>query len=482
MFMMKSFKYTVAGIIVGLILVFAWQLYWLSGLYVSIETETIRDVVSCMEVADLDELQYRMEVFQNKPENRNVSSLTALMNTALNDDKANTEKITTTVVIDDKDTITLEYPNNNASAKLLKLNDMMKVSVSTLHQIFDATVSVDLNRFDSLMINRLENKMIDVRYYYSEIIDLNTNTVIRTSLADSLFNKSTQSFIYRYNSYNSSNYAHKIYTTPLTKTILIRMGGIIAATILIIIILGFAFRYFIVTVMRQKTLEEMKDDFTNNMTHELKTPIAVAYSAADVLLNFGKDFAPEKRNQYIGICKDQMALLGGLVEQILSMSMEQRKTFVLNKEEIQIKDLITALVNQHKLKTGKDIVFNIDIEPENRKVKADRTHLNNILSNLIDNAIKYSPGEVRIDIRVYENKQYTVIEIKDDGAGISYEKQRYIFDKFYRVPAGNQYNIRGYGLGLFYVKTMTEKHGGRVSVQSIPGKGSVFTVEIPSNG
>jgi signal transduction histidine kinase len=213
----------------------------------------------------------------------------------------------------------------------------------------------------------------------------------------------------------------------------------------------------------------------------LKTPVAVAYSAADVLLNFGQDYPPEKKDRYIRICKEQLLLLSGLIEKILSISMELRKSFVLNKENIPIRKLINALVDQHELKSDKEIVFNINIEPENLSLEADYTHLNNIISNLIDNAIKYSHNTVQIDIQVYRNEKYTVIEIKDNGIGISYEKQRYIFDKFYRVPTGNKHNVRGYGLGLFYVKTMTEKHEGLVSVQSIPGKGSVFTVEIPFN-
>lgn len=231
--------------------------------------------------------------------------------------------------------------------------------------------------------------------------------------------------------------------------------------------------------MRQRTLEEMKDDFTNNMTHELKTPIAVAYSAADALLNFKQGDDKEKREKYLTICKEQLSHLTGLVEQILSMSMERRQSFVLNKEDLHIKDNIDILVEQHRLKSGKDIVFNINIDQEDPVVYADRTHLNNMISNLIDNAIKYSHQKLMINISVSQDKQFTYISIKDNGIGISEEKQKLIFDKFYRIPSGNKHDVKGYGLGLFYVKTMAEKHKGSISVESQPGKGSTFIIKIP---
>ena len=232
-----------------------------------------------------------------------------------------------------------------------------------------------------------------------------------------------------------------------------------------------------------QTLEEMKSDFTNNITHELKTPIAVAYAANDALLNFNQAEEKAQRDKYLRICQEQLQRLSGLVEQILSMSMERRRTFRLHPEEFAIRDILETLIEQHKLKAESSVHISVDIEPEDLSVLADRTHFSNIISNLIDNAIKYSHGEAEVAIHCRKmagegQNEQTEISVSDHGIGIAPEKQKHIFDKFYRVPTGNLHDVKGYGLGLFYVKTMIEKHGGSVSVKSELGKGSTFTIRI----
>ena len=226
-------------------------------------------------------------------------------------------------------------------------------------------------------------------------------------------------------------------------------------------------------------IDEARKEFIANVSHELKTPIAVAYAANDALLNFNLAEDKQQRDKYLGICQEQLQRLSGLVEQILSMSMERRKTFRLHPETLSLHDLFPALIEQHKLKAGKPVEINLDIAPEDLTIIADRTHFSNILSNLIDNAIKYSPdkADIMICCRKKETEQVE-ISVTDHGIGIPTDKQPHIFDKFYRVPTGNIHNTKGYGLGLFYVKTMVEKHGGIVTVRSEAGKGSTFTIRI----
>ena len=257
-----------------------------------------------------------------------------------------------------------------------------------------------------------------------------------------------------------------------------QMAGILATSLIILLILGFAFGYLIHTLFRQKTLEEMKSDFTNNITHELKTPIAVAYAANDALLHFGQAEDREKRNKYLTICQEQLQQLSGLVEQILSMSMEQRKTFRLHPEELQLSEVIQPLLEQHRLKADKPVRFQVDVEPDDLTVLADRIHFGNILSNLLVNDIKYSQQEADITILGRKQGDRAVISITDHGIGIAHERIKHLFDKFYRVPTGNLHPVKGYGLGLFYVKTLVEKHGGSITVKSEPGKGSTFTIYL----
>ena len=253
--------------------------------------------------------------------------------------------------------------------------------------------------------------------------------------------------------------------------------GIISASLVLFLILAFSFWFLIHTMLKQKSLEEMKSDFTNNITHELKTPVAVAYAANDALLNFDAGNDPEKRREYLEISQGQLEKLEGMIEQILSMSMESRKTFELKRETIELEPLLQKLADQHILSAGKPCDIHIDVE-DGLVLDADRFHLSNIVSNLIDNAIKYSGESVRIDITAKATDEGVEIRVLDNGIGIAPDKQKHIFDKFYRVPTGNIHDVKGYGLGLYYAKTMVEKHGGTIEVSSTPGKGSEFILTL----
>ena len=378
--------------------------------------------------------------------------------------------------------------NNNDTATLVKsepvglnlaaFSQLLKEIKSTIHQNIDTILPVDLTRLDSLMERELHHKGIYSKIYYMEIIDHHSGNVLITSEIDSSYNNNEySSFLYLYDQENG--YAYRVYMASLTRVVFNQMAGILISTFLIILLLGFTFWFFIRTVMQQKTLEEMKDDFTNNMTHELKTPIAVTYSAVDTLLNFRQGENKEKRKKYLQVCIDQLAHLSGLVEQILSMSMERRKAIVLHKEDIEIGPVIYQMMELHQLKSNKEVIFYIKVEPEDMTVYADNVHLNNIISNLLDNAIKYSPKKAIIEISAYQEEQYSVLSIQDHGMGIATSNLERIFDKFYRVPNGNLHKVKGYGLGLFYVKQIVEKHKGTIDVKSVQNKGSVFTIKLP---
>ena len=271
--------------------------------------------------------------------------------------------------------------------------------------------------------------------------------------------------------------AYRLWVEPTHRVVLHQMQGILSTSFIIILILGISFWYLLRIILQQKTVEELKEDFTHNITHELKTPIAVAYAANDALLNFPTD-TPEKRNDYHLIIQEQLKQLGGLVEQILSMSMDQRKNFRLNYETIELRPMLENIIIQQRLKADKDVSIHLQIE-ENITIRADRTHLSNMISNLSNNAVKYSDEKAEICIKCQIHGKTCQISVIDKGIGIPLDKQPYLFNKFYRVPTGNRHDVKGYGLGLYYVKTMAELHGGSIHVESSPGKGSTFTLEIP---
>ncbi len=473
--MKSGFKYIVIGIIVSLSIIFLFQLFWLKGLYDSMETEVEKAVMECLEMADMDELQFRVDSLERSPNAETTISVSQSYESR-EESPETKEKVLNKQVVQGEDTVFASRDTEQSSPDIREMEQLFKTIREVVHQTIDSIAPVNLGITAQSLMANFELKGIKSKLYRIEVVNFNTDSIVQQADVNTNFGWS-QPFTYVYDSQNQLGY--RIRMESLTKTVLQQMAGILITTVLIIVILGFAFRYLIRTVMRQKTMEEMKDDFTNNMTHELKTPIAVAYSAADALLNFKQGDNKEKRDKYLTICKEQLSELSGLVEQILSMSMERRRTFVLNKEEIRIADMVNNLMAHHRLKSDKPVVFTTRIDPEDPVVYADRTHLNNMLSNLIDNAVKYSGEEVCIDITIYKRDKYTIMEVKDNGIGIPPEKQPYVFDKFYRVTHGNRYEVKGYGLGLFYVKTMAEKHGGTVTVAGSPGTGSVFTIKIP---
>lgn len=480
--MKSNFKYIVTFIIGSLSIVFLVQLFWLKGLYNTIEAEAENTVMECLMIANVHELESRLDSIDKNtdPEKQKSEiSISQSIGHTKNEKEESTENKNSTLnkrIVQKGDTIKNVKEEGHDGLSLAQMEQMSTMIKEVLHQALDSIAPIRLDTLYSSLSNSFTAKGIKSEIYRVDMVNLSNDSIIR-SVNPSGNLASGKIFDYTYNS--EYNMGYRIYIEPLTKTVLTQMLGILSTTFLIILILGFSFWYLIKTILQQKTLEEMKEDFTNNMTHELKTPIAVAYSATDALLNFGLGDNKEKRDQYLTVCKDQLEKLSGLVEQILSMSMERRLKFILKKENILIKDMLMVLADQHRMKAEKDIVINIDIQPDDLVIYADRTHLNNIISNLIDNAIKYSKENINIDIKAYNKDGYQIIVVKDNGIGIAPDKLSFLFEKFYRIPQGNKHNAKGYGIGLFYVKSMVEEHGGSVSVSSIVNKGSTFTLKLP---
>jgi signal transduction histidine kinase len=253
------------------------------------------------------------------------------------------------------------------------------------------------------------------------------------------------------------------------------MTGILAASAILLLVLSLTLWYLVRTLMQLRTLDEMKTDFTNNMTHELKTPISVAYAAGDALLHFGS--LPPKAQSYLTVSQEQLIRLSGMVEQILAMSTERRRAIPLQLADVGLRKVAEPLMEMHRLKSQRPVDFTLDIEPDDLTLRADSDHLTAMLSNLIDNAIKYSRGErAEVTIRGRRN----VVEVIDHGIGIPHDKLPYVFDRFYRVPQGDRHDVKGYGLGLYYVRQTMLRHGGDVTIKSTPGQGT--TVKLQFDG
>ena len=259
------------------------------------------------------------------------------------------------------------------------------------------------------------------------------------------------------------------------KVFLGRMWGLIASSVAIIILLAGVLIYLVRTMFRQKTLEEMRRDFTHNITHELKTPISVAVTATDALRNFSADANPDRRSRYLEIVETQLTQLSTMVEHILSVSVEGRE-YKYNPTMVYLQDVISQLTQGAGTNTA---VFNIECA-EDIKIMADEFHIKNLLATVIDNALKYSADPI-VDIRVSDESGNVTIEIEDNGCGIAKEHLSHVFEKFYRVPTGDIHTVRGYGLGLYYAKQVVELHKGTISMNSRVGKGTTVTIKLPRN-
>ena len=259
------------------------------------------------------------------------------------------------------------------------------------------------------------------------------------------------------------------------KVFLGRMWGLIASSVAIIILLAGVLIYLVRTMFRQKTLEEMRRDFTHNITHELKTPISVAVTATDALRNFSADANPDRRSRYLEIVETQLTQLSTMVEHILSVSVEGRE-YKYNPTVVYLQEIISVLTQGAGMNTT---VFNIDCA-EDIKIMADEFHIKNLLATVIDNAVKYSTDPI-VDIRVSDESGNVTIEIEDNGCGIAKEHLSHVFEKFYRVPTGDIHTVRGYGLGLYYAKQVAELHKGTISMNSRVGKGTTVIIKLPRN-
>ena len=473
-------------LILSLAALFGYQIYWLSGLYRSSIKSKESEINLALQKADYAEMMERLRTVSASgrhgsldldtgwSEDHVVSHVTVRTDPiVINEDGSKSISVTTVQVDrnagEDNDNSQYAYAISNSQ-------ESTDYYQRGMHAGVDILAEVNFHKLDSLLSMMLDDYGLNVPHRLQMLTDSTMVATISTSGYEPSGRARNYDFIY------GKTLADKYELTiePLTGIVFREMSGIIAASLILFLMLAFSFWFLVHAMLKQKSLEEMKSDFTNNITHELKTPVAVAYAANDALLNFEAGNDPAKRREYLEISQSQLKKLEGMIEQILSMSMESRKTFELRKEDITLKPLLQTLAEQHRLSAEKPCSFHIEAE-DDLIIHADRFHFGNVISNLIENAIKYSGDGVNIAIRAKTTSGGVEISVKDNGTGIATDKQKHIFDKFYRVPTGDIHDVKGYGLGLYYAKTMVEKHGGTISVSSTLGKGSEFRIFIPQS-
>jgi two-component system, OmpR family, phosphate regulon sensor histidine kinase PhoR len=235
-------------------------------------------------------------------------------------------------------------------------------------------------------------------------------------------------------------------------------------------------------ILRQKRLSEVKTDFINNMTHELKTPISTIGLSSELLLRGDFTEDPDRLKRYAEIIYKENKRLENQVERVLNVAKLDKDKLVLKKEELSLHELILDAKESFDInQTDNGGTIDLELDAKDDQLVVDPVHVTNVIYNLLDNAVKYTEVTPAITIRTENQNGGVLFSIRDNGIGIRREDQKMIFDKFYRVPTGNLHDVKGFGLGLYYVKLIVEEHGGKIQVKSAPNKGTTFNLWFPKN-
>lgn len=348
-------------------------------------------------------------------------------------------------------------------------------------------VSDRVDRFllDSLLKDEIASRGIHIPFEYGVQTAEKKGQLLFTSSAgyreDRILSEGYRASLFPNDLFSSGNFLYVYF--PGQRGYIFRELWVTFATALVLmfIVVG-CFYVAIRTIVEQKKLSDIKTDFINNMTHEFKTPVSTISLATQMLQDSDVSANPSMRTRYLGIIQDENRRLGQQVEKVLQAALLDRGEVKLKRTAVNLHDIVERVaLNVSPQIEARQGTLDVELLAENPVLEADEVHLTNLVFNLLDNANKYSPEAPRITLRTDDAPDGVIFRVSDQGLGMTREQVARIFEKFYRVPTGNLHNVKGFGLGLSYVKTMVEAHGGRIDVQSQPGRGSTFEVFLPRN-
>ena len=351
---------------------------------------------------------------------------------------------------------------------------------------------MELNFLDANLYQELEDHGIEMKYHYGVFSNKKNSYVI----ADNHFvveDSRTQPTKLGYKNLYNSKYRVNLFQADVNSPGMLMVyfpekasfvwasvWKNLLASILFTGIILFCFAYTIAVIIKQKKVSEMKGDFINNMTHEFKTPIATISLATDSISSPKIAGNPEKVKRFANIIKQENVRMNNQVEKVLQMAMLDKKDFSLKVTDINLHEIIGRATENISLSVErKEGKVTTDLQADKPIVEGDLTHLSNIVNNLLDNANKYSPEKPEISVATRNVTDGVQVIITDKGIGMSKEARKHIFDRFYRVHTGDLHDVKGFGLGLSYVKAMIVAHKGQINVKSDLGKGSSFTLFFP---
>ena len=374
------------------------------------------------------------------------------------------------------DDVLQELNDRIASVKDSVVN-VQRTELSRQEGIFSV---LDLTFLDELIRKYVDYHDLDRNYVYSIVKTRNDSVVFSSS---AYLPKRSRPGIHKaclHSIWKKDYYHLELYFPNQRRDELIRMSAWMLTSGIFLIIIILSFYYIIFTIIRQKKISQIRDDFINNITHEFKTPIATISLASEVLLNTQKEDPGSRIARYSRVIYDENSRMRRQVDRVLKLAELEKGDLRLDMTILNMDDMIRKNVDNLLLEhCNREIELIYHLEAKNPMVRIDELHFGNIINNLVSNAIKYSAEKPVIIISSRNEGNSYVFSVEDQGIGISRENLSHIFDRFYRVPTGDVHNTKGFGIGLYYVKRMTESHGGKINVHSEPGKGTRFDVFIP---
>jgi two-component system phosphate regulon sensor histidine kinase PhoR len=340
---------------------------------------------------------------------------------------------------------------------------------------------IDVDILDSLILSELTNREVRTSFEFGIFSPSRNFMPIQKSgeYPDELLNKGFHYPLFPSDVISNPDYL-MLYFPKEKQFLITQLWQTLSISVFLMIVIILSFAYTIFTILKQKKISEMRNDFINNMTHEIKTPISTISLACEALSD--KDIIKSENlyENYISVINEENRRLGTMTERILQSAKLEKGQIILKKERINIESIISEAINNIKLqvdKKGGKITTRFNAE--NVMVHIDKVHITNVIFNLLDNANKYSPVHPDIEIKTENSFSGLLISVKDSGTGISRANQKKIFDKLYRIPTGNIHNVKGFGLGLSYVKAIVEQHNGKITLESEINKGSKFIIFLP---
>ncbi len=388
-----------------------------------------------------------------------------------------------TRIFGDSAEVIIRQNEEKIKARLEKLNDVMeKMAIEFAGPENNIVNRLDSNRLDSLVKFELRNRGIELVPDYGVFNGSNNSFLITKSsiVPEELIKSRYRTLLFPNDIVSKPDYLILHFPGSM-KYVLTSMWIMLLSSSLFTFIILFGFAYTIQVIYRQKKLSDIKSDFINNMTHEFKTPIATISLAVDSIKDPRVKTNPEKFDYFTRIIREENKRMNGQVENVLQMALLEKGELTIKREDVNIHSIIENAVELISLQVeNKQGTLKCNLNAEIPVVRADAMHLSSVIFNLLDNANKYSPEEPNITVETVNFKNGVIVRVADKGIGMTKETQKKIFEKFYRVPTGNLHDIKGFGLGLSYVKAIVEQHKGWIKVESEPGKGSIFEFFIPS--